>query len=233
MPQKLIVAIDGPAGSGKSTSAKIVAQKLGYLYIDTGAMYRAITLLAIRNRISKDTDVIKLAERTDIKLDFVNGETKVSVNDQDVTGEIRSYEVNSRVSDISKIEGVRKILVDKQREMSKGGRGIVMEGRDIGTVVFPEADVKIFMTASIEARSERRMKEYLEKGTEISLEDVKENLLSRDKIDSQREVSPLTKAEGAVDVDTSKVSIPEQVNIIIEEIKKAAQRKGIEFSLVS
>ena len=233
MPQKLIVAIDGPAGSGKSTSAKIVAQKLGYLYIGTGAMYRAITLLAIRKKISKVADVIKLAERTDIKLDFVNGETKVSVNDQDVTGEIRSYEVNSQVSDISKIEGVRKILVDKQREMSKGGRGIVMEGRDIGTVVFPEADVKIFMTASIEARSERRMKEYLEKGTEISLEDVKENLLSRDKIDSQREVSPLTKAEGAVDVDTSKVSIPEQVNIIIEEIKKAAQRKGIEFSLVS
>ena len=233
MPEKLIVAIDGPAGSGKSTSAKIVAQKLGYLYIDTGAMYRAITLLAIRKKISKVADVIKLAERTDIKLDFVNGETKVSVNGQDVTGEIRSYEVNSQVSDISKIEGVRKILVDKQREMSKGGRGIVMEGRDIGTVVFPEADVKIFMTASIEARSERRMKEYLEKGTEISLEDVKENLLSRDKIDSQREVSPLTKAEGAVDVDTSKVSIPEQVNIIIEEIKKAAQRKGIEFSLVS
>jgi CMP/dCMP kinase len=233
MPQKLIVAIDGPAGSGKSTSAKIVAQKLGYLYIDTGAMYRAITLLSIRNKISKDDDVIKLAERAKIKLDFVDGETKVKVNDQDVTGEIRSHEVNSKVSEVSKIEGVRKILVNKQREMSKGDRGIVMEGRDIGTVVFPEADVKIFMTASIEARSERRMKEYLEKGTDISLEDVKENLLSRDKIDSHRDVSPLTKADGAVDVDTSKVSIPEQVNIIMEEIKKAANRKGIKFSLVS
>ena len=233
MPQKLIVAIDGPAGSGKSTSAKIVAQKLGYLYIDTGAMYRAITLLAIQNRISKDDDIIKLAELTDIRLDFVEGETKVSVNGQDITGEIRTREVNSQVSEISKIEGVRKILVDKQREMSTGNRGIVMEGRDIGTVVFPEADVKIFMTASIEARSERRMKEYLEKGTEISLEDVKKNLLNRDQIDSHREVSPLTKADGAVDVDTSKVSIPEQVNIILEEIKKAAQRKGIEFSLTS
>ena len=233
MPQKLIVAIDGPAGSGKSTSAKIVAQKLGYLYIDTGAMYRAITLLAIQNRISKDDDIIKLAELTDIRLDFVEGETKVSVNGQDITGEIRTREVNSQVSEISKIEGVRKILVDKQREMSTGNRGIVMEGRDIGTVVFPEADVKIFMTASIEARSERRMKEYLERGTEISLEDVKKNLLNRDQIDSHREVSPLTKADGAVDVDTSKVSIPEQVNIILEEIKKAAQRKGIEFSLTS
>ena len=230
MPQKLIVAIDGPAGSGKSTSAKIVAQSLGYLYIDTGAMYRAITLLAIRNKISKDEDVIKLAEHTDIKLDFVDGETKVKVNDEDVTGEIRSHEVNSKVSEVSKIEGVRKILVNKQREMSKGDRGIVMEGRDIGTVVFPEADVKIFMTASIEARSERRMKEYLEKGTDISLEEVKKNLLSRDNIDSHRDVSPLTKADEAVDVDTSKVSIPEQVNIIIEEIKKAAYRKGIKFS---
>ncbi len=233
MPQKLIVAIDGPAGSGKSTSAKIVAQKLGYLYIDTGAMYRAITLLSIKNKISNDEDVIKLADGTDIKLDFIDGETKVIVNDEDVTGDIRTQEVNSQVSEISKIEGVRKILVNKQREMSKGDRGIVMEGRDIGTVVFPEADVKIFMTASIEARSERRMKEYLEKGTDISLEDVKENLLSRDNIDSHRDVSPLTKADGAVDVDTSKVSIPEQVNIILEEIKKAANRKGIEFSLVS
>jgi len=233
MPQKLIVAIDGPAGSGKSTSAKIVAQKLGYLYIDTGAMYRAITLLSIKNKISKDEDVVKLADKIDIKLDFVDGETKVKVDDQDVTREIRTREVNSLVSEISKIEGVRKILVKKQREMSDGNRGIVMEGRDIGTIVFPEADVKIFMTASIEARSERRMKEYMEKGTDISLEDVKENLLSRDKIDSQRDVSPLTKADGAVDVDTSKVSIPEQVNIILKEIKKAANRKGIEFSLVS
>jgi CMP/dCMP kinase len=233
MPQKLIVAIDGPAGSGKSTSAKIVAQKLGYLYIDTGAMYRAITLLSIRNGISKKEDVIKLAERAKIKLDFIDGDTKVKINGEDVTGEIRTHEINSKVSDISKIEGVRKILVRKQREMSKGDRGIVMEGRDIGTIVFPEADVKIFMTASIEARSERRMKEYLEKGTDISLEDVRKSLLNRDQIDSHREVSPLTKADGAVDVDTSKVSIPEQVNLILEEIKKAADRKGIEFSLVS
>ena len=138
-------------------------------------------------------DIIKLVEETDIKLDFVEGETEVKINEQDVTKEIRSHEVNSMVSEISKIEGVRKILVNKQREMSKGDRGIVMEGRDIGTVVFPDADVKIFMTASIEARSERRMKEYLEKGTDISLEDVKNNLLSRDKIDSQRDVSPLSK----------------------------------------
>ena len=230
MPQKLIVAIDGPAGSGKSTSAKIVAQKLGYLYIDTGAMYRAVTLLVIRKNISNKEDIVKLVEKTDIELDFVDGETKVKINGQDVTKEIRSPEVNSMVSEISKIEGVRTILVNKQREMSNSNRGIVMEGRDIGTVVFPEADVKIFMTASIDARSERRMKEYHEKGTAISLEDVKENLLSRDEIDSQRDVSPLIRASDAVEVDTSKVSIPQQVNIILEEIKKAAYRKGIKFS---
>jgi len=230
MPQKLIVAIDGPAGSGKSTSAKIVAQKLSYLYIDTGAMYRAVTLLVIRKNISNKQDIVKLVEKTDIELDFVDGETKVKINGQDVTKEIRSPEVNSMVSEISKIEGVRTILVNKQREMSNSNRGIVMEGRDIGTVVFPEADVKIFMTASIDTRSERRMKEYHEKGTTISLEDVKENLLSRDEIDSQRDVSPLIRASDAVEVDTSKVSIPEQVNIILEEIKKAAYRKGIKFS---
>ena len=230
MPQKLIVAIDGPAGSGKSTSAKIVAQKLSYLYIDTGAMYRAVTLLVIRKNISNKEDIVKLVEKTDIELDFVDGETKVKINGQDVTKEIRSPEVNSMVSEISKIEGVRTILVNKQREMSNSNRGIVMEGRDIGTVVFPEADVKIFMTASIDTRSERRMKEYHEKGTAISLEDVKENLLSRDEIDSQRDVSPLIRASDAVEVDTSKVSIPEQVNIILEEIKKAAYRKGIKFS---
>lgn len=230
MPQKLIVAIDGPAGSGKSTSAKIVAQKLSYLYIDTGAMYRAVTLLVIRKNISNKEDIVKLVEKTDIELDFVDGETKVKINGQDVTKEIRSPEVNSMVSEISKIEGVRTILVNKQREMSNSNRGIVMEGRDIGTVVFPKADVKIFMTASIDTRSERRMKEYHEKGTTISLEDVKENLLSRDEIDSQRDVSPLIRASDAVEVDTSKVSIPEQVNIILEEIKKAAYRKGIKFS---
>src|SRR3990167_7847724 len=163
MPQKLIVAIDGPAGSGKSTSAKIVAQKLSYLYIDTGAMYRAVTLLVIRKNISNKQDIVKLVEKTDIELDFVDGETKVKINGQDVTKEIRSPDVNSMVSEISKIEGVRTILVNKQREMSNSNRGIVMEGRDIGTVVFPEADVKIFMTASIDTRSERRMKEYQKK----------------------------------------------------------------------
>jgi cytidylate kinase len=225
MPQKLVVAIDGPAGSGKSTSAILVAQKLGYLYIDTGAMYRAITFLAIKKNLHNQEDIIRLAEKTNLKLDFVDGKTKVFADGKEITNDIRMPEVNARVSEISTIETVRKILVQKQREMGSGDLGIVMEGRDIGTVVFPNADVKIFMTASIDERAKRRKKEYLEKGIDISLEEVKKNLLSRDKIDSGRDISPLTIAEKAVEVNTSEVSIEEQVNIILEEIKKRLEKK--------
>lgn len=232
MPEKLIVAIDGPAGSGKSTSAKIVAQKLGFLYIDTGAMYRAITFLALKKKLTSEKDIIKLAEETDLKLDFSEGITRVSADNVDITEDIRLPEVNSRVSYISKIEEVRKILVEMQREMGKSG-GVVMEGRDIATVVFPAADVKIFMTASIDERAKRRMKEYLYNGVEISLDEVKNNLLNRDQIDSGREVSPLTIAKGAVEVNTSEVTIEEQVNIILEEIRKVANKKGILISAVT
>ena len=233
MPEKLVVAIDGPAGSGKSTSAILVAQKLGYLYIDTGAMYRAITFLALQKNLQNEKDIIKLAGQIDLKLDFFDGKTKVFVNGIEITEDIRTAEVNAKVSDVSKIKDLRKILVKKQREMGSKDRGVVMEGRDIGTVVFPEADVKIFMTASIDARAERRMKEYIDKGIDISLEEVKKNLLNRDEIDSGRDVSPLTMAPGAVKVDTSRVSIAEQVNIIIEEVKKAAYGKGINLAEVS
>lgn len=230
MPQKLVVAIDGPAGSGKSTSAILVAQKLGYLYIDTGAMYRAITYLAIKRNLHNQEDIIKLAEKTRLKLDFIDGKTKVFVDGNEITENIRLPEVNGRVSEVSTIEKVRRILVEKQREMGSGDRGVVMEGRDIGTVVFPNAEVKIFMTASIDERAKRRKKEYLEKGIDISLEEVKNNLQSRDKIDSGRDVSPLTIAKGAVEVNTSEVSIEEQVNIILEEIKKAEGKKRISIS---
>ena len=220
MSKKLIIAIDGPAGSGKSTTAKLVAQKLNYLYIDTGAMYRAVTLFALRNGLMGKNDVIiELAKQLEIVLNFIDGQTKITVNGEDVSEEIRTFEVNSNVSEISTIEGVRKILVEKQQKMGKDG-GVVMEGRDISTVVFPNADVKIFLTAGIDERAIRRAKEFSEKGTDVPLEKVKENLKTRDYIDSNREASPLTKTPDSLEVDTSNITIKQQVQIILDYVKE-------------
>jgi CMP/dCMP kinase len=226
---KIIVAIDGPAGAGKSTSAKLVAQRLNFLYIDSGAMYRAVTYLALKNRIEKPDEIIDLIKGIDLELSFENGETQVKANGENITENLRSAQVNKKVSEISKIEGLRQILVKKQRsyvQTSPSTRGVVMEGRDIGTIVFPEADVKIFLTASIEQRAKRRAKEYKEN---IPIEEIKQNLESRDILDSTRKVSPLQKAPDAVVVDTSKVTIDEQVEIILKEIEKAAKKKGLEL----
>ena len=232
MSKGLIIAIDGPAGSGKSTSAKLIAKKLGYLYIDTGAMYRAITFLASENGAIKDeAKIIELARNSKIELKYNNGEIVVMLNDRDISEEIRSSQVNASVSDVSKISAVRKLLVEKQREMGEKGQGIVMEGRDIGTVVFPEADVKIFLTASLDIRANRRVKEYTEKGSEVVIEEIKNNLSSRDKIDSSRNDSPLTKAPDAVAIDTTSITINEQVNLILEQVKIVAQKKNIELSI--
>ncbi|MCZ7611700.1 MAG: (d)CMP kinase [Ignavibacterium sp.] len=220
MSKKLIIAIDGPAGSGKSTTAKLVAQKLSYLYIDTGAMYRAVTLFALRKGLIGQNDkIIELAKQLDIVLDFIDGETKITVNGEDVSKEIRSFEVNSNVSEISAIQSVREILVEKQQKMGKDG-GVVMEGRDITTVVFPNADIKIFLTASIDQRAIRRAKEFSEKGTNVPLEKVKENLKSRDYIDSHREASPLTKTPDSKEVDTSDITIEQQVQKILDCVKE-------------
>jgi cytidylate kinase len=230
MSKKLIVAIDGPAGSGKSTSAKIIAQKLDYLYIDTGAMYRAITFVAINQNIMEDTEaIVKTAENSDIKLKYINGTTQVFVNGVDITEDIRTHELNDKVSTVSKIAGVRKALVKKQQMMKNECEGIVMEGRDIGTVVFPDADVKIFLTAALDERASRRAKEYERKGKGVSVHKIKSNLSMRDAIDSTRDSNPLIKADDAIEVDSSKISIEEQVEIIFKQVKKAAMAKGIEL----
>jgi cytidylate kinase len=231
MSKNLIIAIDGPAGSGKSTTAKIVAQRLGFLYIDTGAMYRAITYLAIRNKILDDRDkIVDMAGNSEIELDFTDGVTKIKINSEELTDNIRSVEVNENVSDVSKIEGLRKILVNKQREMGTKENGVVMEGRDIGTVVFPNADVKIFLTAIIDERAKRRAKEFAENGKHVPVNEIKSNLQNRDIIDSSRETSPLKIADDAVVVDTSNVTIEEQVDTIIAEVIRTANKLGIELN---
>jgi cytidylate kinase len=231
MQKKIIVAIDGPAGSGKSTTAKLLAQRLNYLYIDTGAMYRTVTLFAIRNNIlGNEEAIIALSEKLDIVLEFIKGETRVTVSGEDVSQAIRSFEINQNVSDVSKIEGVRKILVKKQQEMGRNG-GVVMEGRDITTVVFPDADVKIYLTAEIDERAKRRTLEYAQKGTKLPISEVKENLQRRDLIDSNREVSPLTQSPDAIEVDTSNVTVVEQVNIILGHAQRIAKEKNIKVEI--
>lgn len=228
MSQNFIIAIDGPAGSGKSTSAKMIARKLGFLYIDTGAMYRAVTYMALKKGIIDDLAAVsQLARQVNIDLNFVNGKTYVKADGTDITEEIRTVEVNSRVSDVSKIAEVRKALVEKQQIIGRSGNGVVMEGRDITTVVFPDADVKIFLTADIEKRSERRLKEYSDNGTDLKIDEVKDNLIKRDRTDSTRSVSPLKKAEDAVEVDTSDITIDQQVSIILGIIREKASHKGI------
>ena len=232
MSKNLVIAIDGPAGSGKSTTAQLVAQKLGFVYIDTGAMYRAITHLAIRNNaLGNNNKIIELAANSDVDLKFENGVTSISINGEDLTDKIRTLDVNRNVSDVSKIEEVRKILVRKQREIGIKKTSVVMEGRDIATVVFPNADVKIFLTATIDERAKRRAKEYAVNGTKIPVTEIKDNLKNRDQIDSSREVSPLIKAEDAIVVDTSYVTIEEQVDIILQEVKRSAKNLGIDVKI--
>jgi cytidylate kinase len=231
MSKGLIIAIDGPAGSGKSTSAKLIAKKLGYLYIDTGAMYRAVTYLAIKNDVlDNESRIVELARKSNIELSYNENELIVLLNGQDITKEIRLPEVNSHVSEISKINAVRELLVEKQREMGTKG-GVVMEGRDIGTVVFPDADVKIFLTASLDTRADRRAKEYIEKGSKVLVEEIKDNISSRDRIDSGRSNSPLTKAKDAVEIDTTNVTIDQQIKLILEVVKETAIKKNIQISI--
>jgi cytidylate kinase len=224
MKNKLIIAIDGPASSGKSTTAKLLAEKLGYLYIDTGAMYRAITLMAIKNNIlDNENEIINLAKRIDIQLKFDKGQISVFVDGIDVSEDIRSMEVSNYVSPVSKIEEIRKIMVEKQRLLGKDG-GVVIEGRDITTVVFPNADVKIFLTATIDERAKRRLKEYHSKGIDIEYDKVVENIKERDRIDSSREISPLRKSEDAYEIDTSFLTIEQQVNAILEKVSEVSSK---------
>ncbi|MCH7879347.1 MAG: (d)CMP kinase [candidate division Zixibacteria bacterium] len=213
-----VVAIDGPAGSGKTTTAKRVAAELGFRHLDTGAMYRALTWLAIQKQINLDdaSALADLAQSAQISFSPDNsGGQLVSIAGQDVTEEIRSPEVSECVSQLSAHVDVRSALVARQRELAASDTGVVVEGRDIGTVVFPNADLKVFLVASIEERAQRRVRDFAADGVVTSVADQIELMMKRDLADSGRDASPLVEAKGAALIDTSKLSIDEQVDKVV------------------
>ena len=221
MSKKISIAIDGPAAAGKSTVAKIIAKRLSYLYIDTGAMYRALTYLALQQGIALDDEqaLISLLKNTYIDLKPSEQGQLVFVNGEDVTNVIRSEEVTNAVSLVAKHPLVREEMVARQRALAKNG-GVVMDGRDIGTYVLPDAEVKIFLKASVEERAKRRHAENIARGFPSDLETLKKEIARRDRIDSEREVAPLKKAEDAIEIDTTSLSIEEVVDRIMEIVNE-------------
>ena len=215
------VAIDGPAGAGKSTVSRAAAKAIGYFYVDTGALYRAVGVNALRKGIDTKDKPAVAASLADISVDLVfeNGEQKVLLNGENVSVEIRTPPASMAASDVSAVPEVRAFLFDLQRDIAKRNN-CIMDGRDIGTVVLPDAKVKIFLTASPEERATRRYKELIEKGTEVKYEDVLAELIERDYNDSHREIAPLKPAEDGVILDTTGLSLEESVNEIIRIIKE-------------
>lgn len=215
------IAIDGPAGAGKSSTAKLVAKKLGYIYVDTGALYRAVGLYSIRNGIdTKDADaVIATLPSIKVELKFVDGSQHVFLNSEDVSEAIRTPEASMGASNVSAIPKVREFLFELQRSIARDNN-CIMDGRDIGTVVLPNADVKIFLTASAEERAKRRFKETLEKGEKADYNDILEDINKRDYQDSHREIAPLKQAEDAVFVDNGCYDLEGGADYLLEIIKE-------------
>lgn len=218
--KKIVVAIDGPAGAGKSTIAKLVAGQIGYAYIDTGAMYRSVTWKWLQTGMEFDVEAIsQLSKTMVIEFKPEANVNRVFVDGIEVTDAIRSAEVTANVSRVAAIGPVREAMVDQQRRMGETG-GVLMDGRDIGTVVFPNAQLKIFLTATVEERALRRYRELVAKGENIDLEQLKQDIAFRDKQDSEREISPLRQAEDAVYLDTSAMAIDEVVAIIKQMVEE-------------
>lgn len=213
--KKLVVAIDGPAGAGKSTIAKLAAEKLGYAYIDTGAMYRSVAWKFLQTGAAFEEEFIsKLSQEMVIEFKPEAKVNRVFVDGTEVTSDIRSAEVTANVSRVAAIGAVREAMVDQQRRMGEAG-GVLMDGRDIGTVVFPNAEIKIFLTATVEERAMRRYKELVAKGEQVDLEQLQKDIAERDKQDMEREISPLRQAEDAIYLDTSNMSIEEVTAFIL------------------
>jgi cytidylate kinase len=221
MRKGISIALDGPAGSGKSTIARAVALKFNYIYIDTGAMYRAVTLKALQHKIPMDNDeaLTQLAYQTLVRLKYIESDgcsqLRVILDGVDVSDAIRSLEVTNCVSLVSAIAGVREALVKLQRDMAQEG-GVVMDGRDIGTIVLPDAELKVFLTASVKERSKRRWLELKTKGIEVEPDELEEQIRKRDEFDSNREVNPLKQAEDAILLDTTALNIEEVTDRIVE-----------------
>lgn len=214
MDKKISIAIDGPAGAGKTTIARKLANILNYKYIDTGAMYRAAAWKSLQMKIPLSDEAAIIEMTANMNIDFEDGDgSKILVDGKDVSKDIRSSEVTQLSSPISAISGVRKLLVAKQKSLAGNG-GVVMEGRDIGTVVMPDAEVKVFMIASIEERAKRRYKEVIESGQQADIDDIRKAIEERDFRDSNRSDSPLMRAEGAVDINTDTLTIDQVVSKI-------------------
>ena len=214
------IAIDGPAGAGKSSVAKAVAAKLGFIYVDTGALYRSIGVNALRNGLNTEdaAAVTALLPATKVELKFVDGTQRVFLNGEDVSEAIRMPEASMAASNVSAIPAVRTFLLDLQRDMAKNNN-VIMDGRDIGTVILPDAQYKFFLTASAEVRADRRFKELAEKGIYVDYKALLEEIIQRDYNDSHRETAPLKQADDAILIDSSDMDIDEVINAIISNIK--------------
>lgn len=217
------VAIDGPAGAGKSTIAKASAKELGFIYVDTGALYRAIAYNAVKTgAIDDEQKIINMLDSTKVELKYVNGVQAVYLNGEDVSAFIRTPEISMGASKVSAIPQVRSFLLNLQREIASTNN-VIMDGRDIATVVLPNADVKIFLFASPECRAERRYKELIEKGESVSFDDVLKDVNQRDYQDSHREIAPLKPSDDSIMADTSELSLQESINLIVNTIKEKIQ----------
>ena len=235
--KKIVIAIDGLSACGKSSTAKIIARELGYKYIDSGAMYRAVTLFFLQNHVKLTNPKEVEGALANIEIDFRYNKdldrADTYLNGLNVEDEIRQMYVSEKVSEVSAISAVRKAMVAQQRKLGKS-RGIVMDGRDIGTVVFPEAALKVFMTAEFYVRAERRQKELLEKDELVGLDKVMNNLKKRDEIDSTREDSPLIMAQDAIEVDTTYRTLEEQVDEILQlATSKIIEENNLEQEIIS
>lgn len=215
------IAVDGPAGAGKSSVARVAAKNLGFVYIDTGAMYRAVGLAVLKAGldINDEKQVMSVAEKSEIEIKYINGEQNIFLNGENVSNAIRTPEVSAAASAVAVVGGVRLRLVELQQKLAKS-ENVIMDGRDIGTRVLPDADVKIFLTASAEERAERRYKELCEKNVECDFDEVLKDIKARDKNDSERKIDPLRPAEDSILIDTTGISFEESEKLLIRAVEK-------------